>query len=532
MTAPPPTDPPAVLAIDDLPHAAWVMDRNGRTTRANAAWQALTGHATETVREGGWQQAVHPDDRPRVEAMVTAALASGTRLSGDCRLLTADRRPRWHQVQMQPAADRQTWLGTCSDIHPLKLTQALLKGQTATLEMVARGAPLRAILDAVVLFIEDLSADVLGSILLLEGDRLRHGASPHLPQAYADAIDGSPIGPAAGSCGTAAYGRQRVIVTDIANDPLWRDYAALALSHGLRSCWSQPILAADGTVLGTFAFYTRTPSAPSAWDFTLIEGASHVAGLAIARHVADAERARLVDSLQAAVTARDDFLSVASHELKTPLTSLQLLIDRTRRRLDKRPVGPWLNEDLRAIDRQSRRLCQLDDRLLDVSQLVAGRLTLDPGPVDLGGVVQEVLDRLSEQAAQAGCLVQADLPPDVVGHWDGARLDQVATNLLSNALKFGAGQPVRVSVEADTDEARLTVRDGGIGMAEADLSRLFRRFERLVSSRHYGGFGLGLWIVHQLVDAHGGTVTVTSRPGEGAAFTVSLPRRGPAKEPI
>jgi PAS domain S-box-containing protein len=513
---------------ENLPEPVWVMGPAGQTVHVNAAWRAATGVSLAEARAAGWQAAVHPADRPLVAIWLQRIQAGTEGLTCECRLRGADDHYRWHLIRPLPGATPQTWTGICTDIHPLKQSQGLLSGQTACLELVARRAPLAQTLEAIVTFIEGLSDGVIGSILLLEGTHLRHGAAPHLPAAYARAIDGTPIGPRVGSCGTAAYRGERVVVADIATDPLWADYAAIALIHDLHSCWSQPIFAADGSVLGTFAFYKRQPAAPAAWDFTLIDSAAHLAGIAIARQRDDDERAGLVERLQEAVAARDDFLSVASHELKTPLTSLQLLIDRTRLRLAKRPPGAWLHDDLQAIDRQSRRLKVLDDTLLDVSQLMADHLRLDLGPVDLPDIVHEVLDRLCEQAAQAGSELHSQLPPAIVGHWDASRLDQIVTNLLANALKFGAGRPVTVTLQAEGDHARLTVADAGIGIAAADQTRLFQRFARLVSPRNYGGFGLGLWIVHELVTALGGTITVTSRLGEGATFTVTLPLAGPA----
>jgi len=151
------------------------------------------------------------------------------------------------------------------------------------LEMVARGVSLSHVLDSLCRLVEEQTAGVLASILLLEGDRLRHGAAPSLPKAYTDAIDGAVIGPTAGSCGTAAYRAQQVIVADIATDPLWADYRELALPHGLRACWSSPIFSSAGTVIATFAMYFRAPRSPSPRDQHVVEQITHLAGIAIQR---------------------------------------------------------------------------------------------------------------------------------------------------------------------------------------------------------------------------------------------------------
>jgi signal transduction histidine kinase len=162
--------------------------------------------------------------------------------------------------------------------------------------------------------------------------------------------------------------------------------------------------------------------------------------------------------------------------------------------------------------------------LLDVSRITSGRLKLEVGEVDLVAVTREVATRCAEDAARARCELRLDVPETVVGAWDRLRLDQVLQNLLSNALKYGHGQPVEVTVRADADSATVTVRDHGIGIAEEDQARLFQKFERMASERHYSGFGLGLWIVKQILDAMGGSIHVESAPGRGSTFRVVLPR--------
>jgi len=151
------------------------------------------------------------------------------------------------------------------------------------LEMVARGTSLSRVLDGLCRLVEEQAPGVLVSILLLDGDRLRHGGAPSLPKAYTDAIDGAVIGPTAGSCGTAAYRAQQVIVADIATDPLWADYRDLALPHGLRACWSTPIFSPDGAVIATLAMYFREPRSPSPRDQRIVEQITHLAGIAIQR---------------------------------------------------------------------------------------------------------------------------------------------------------------------------------------------------------------------------------------------------------
>jgi len=182
------------------------------------------------------------------------------------------------------AARERDSSGSCvSPEGRIERQEALLAGEKRILEMVARGNSLSCVLDGLCRLVEEQAPGVLASVLLLDGDRLRHGGAPSLPKAYADAIDGAVIGPTAGSCGTAAYRAQQVIVSDIATDPLWRDYRELALPHSLRACWSTPILSSDGNVIATFAMYHREPRSPSQRDQDIVEQITHLAGVAIQR---------------------------------------------------------------------------------------------------------------------------------------------------------------------------------------------------------------------------------------------------------
>jgi signal transduction histidine kinase len=232
----------------------------------------------------------------------------------------------------------------------------------------------------------------------------------------------------------------------------------------------------------------------------------------------------LADALGRAVTARDTFLAVAGHELKSPVTGLMLQTQVMQRRLKKRVISA---EDMGvAWQRQSDalgRLANLVDNLLDVSRINGGQLQLNPDETDLSQMARDVAGRYSQAAQEAGCDVEVDAEPDVVGLWDKVRLEQVVGNLLSNAVKYGAGAPVCVRVRKQDDNALLTVTDRGKGISTADRERIFDCFERVSIEQHVEGLGLGLWIVRQFVDAAGGRIGVESEEGQGAAFEVLLP---------
>jgi signal transduction histidine kinase len=167
------------------------------------------------------------------------------------------------------------------------------------------------------------------------------------------------------------------------------------------------------------------------------------------------------------------------------------------------------------------------DRLLDASLVAGGPVSLVRSEVDLADVARGAVEKLQEPLRASGSALTVDAPPEpVVGSWDRVRLEQVATNLVGNAIKFGSGAPIEVIVRAEEDAAAtLAVRDHGIGIPPAEQARIFERFERAVSSQHYGGFGLGLWVSKAIVEAHGGSLEVRSRPGEGSTFVVRLTSR-------
>lgn len=233
------------------------------------------------------------------------------------------------------------------------------------------------------------------------------------------------------------------------------------------------------------------------------------------------DNARLHQHAQEALHARDEFLSIASHEIRGPITSLHLAVQMLRR--GQIPAEAQASI-LELIEREGRRLSDLVDELLDVGRIRAGTLRFDLEEVELGEIVRNVTSRLGLELARAGSALVLEIEEQVRGLWDRLRLDQIVTNLLSNAIKFGLGKPIQVSVSTRDDLAILVVADQGMGMAADLQSRIFRPFERGVPVRHYGGLGLGLYIVKTLVDGLGGHIRVESTLGVGTKFTVELAR--------
>jgi signal transduction histidine kinase len=247
----------------------------------------------------------------------------------------------------------------------------------------------------------------------------------------------------------------------------------------------------------------------------------------LARHAALAiDNARLYREARDAIRLREEFLSIASHELRTPITAIQLHVQELLRTLARHPEGiapERLRRSLEVADRQVKRQMHMVNELLDVSRMGAGRLVLRPEPVDLAILVREVAERFEQELARTGSRLTVEAPAPVPGRWDRLRLEQVVTNLVSNAVKYGQGKPIGLTVEAADGRARLAVRDAGLGIAPEHLERVFGRFERAVSERHYGGFGLGLWIAREIIESMGGHISVSSQLGVGSTFRVELP---------
>ncbi|WP_225412611.1 CHASE domain-containing protein [Stigmatella hybrida] len=259
----------------------------------------------------------------------------------------------------------------------------------------------------------------------------------------------------------------------------------------------------------------------------------HVRGIVVLAHDLT-ERRKEEEIVRNAVRLRDEFLSVASHELKTPLTPLSLKLQALARAVEGQPETPFTQKvraHVEAGRKQLNRLSVLIGDLLDVSRIGSGQLRLRWEPVDFVALIREVVARLEPEAQRVESPLSVEAPDSVQGHSDRLRFEQVVENLLTNAIKYGAGKPIRIFLNEGAAGVVLRVEDQGIGIAPEHQARIFERFERAVSERNYGGLGLGLYITRTIVELLGGTIRVQSQPGQGAAFTVELPRQPPPGTP-
>lgn len=298
------------------------------------------------------------------------------------------------------------------------------------------------------------------------------------------------------------------------------ELAAAALArHGIRYLLILP-LTARGTRTGSMVLGWRKDPALEATDTSLAEDLAYRISTAEENH-------DLLQAAQKAILVRDEFLSIASHELKTPLTPLKIQVQQLSRLLQKSTLQTIdtsrLDRMLEISNRQVERLSRLIDDLLDISRISSGKLSLSLESFDLGELLQNLTGRFANQTIAAGCDLRLDVPSPFPVHWDLLRIEQVLVNLLSNATKYGAGKPVLIRATRRGDKARIEFFDSGIGVAPADHQRIFERFERAVSGTHFGGLGLGLYITRQIVEAHHGRIFVESRAGEGSCFIVEAP---------
>jgi len=415
---------------------------------------------------------------------------------------------------------------------------------------------LRSSLDRLIRLIEFQIPEMRGSVLLLDDDgvTLHHGAAPHLPIEYCQAIDGSKIGPVAGSCGTAAYRAEQVIVRDIATDPLWKNYKGLALPHGLRACWSTPIVDGRGSVLGTFAMYHSQPREPLPEELALTETASLLAGNIIVRAraeealrgseeelreraVAAEHAARALSESEArmraaraeaeqANKAKSDFLAMMSHELRTPLNAIggyaTLMLDGI-----PTPVSQAQQNYLRRIVKAQQHLLGLIESVLTHAKLEAGRMNYRMTNVRMSELL-DVVESLSRPQLAAkqitydctGCDSQVALRAD------REKAAQILLNLMSNAIKFTPNHGrvmIRTSVVAP-GRAVIGVRDTGIGMTAKQIATVFEPFVQFDNrlTRVEKGTGLGMPISRELARGMGGDLTVESEPGVGTEFLLTL----------
>ncbi len=415
-------------------------------------------------------------------------------------------------------------------------SEALVKEQLRRLRILAEASRTFALAteesDAILNATARASAELIGELCVIQltdpsGDQLSIAACD--PGNCPSDVRTLRVGQRIPKTGVAAH----VIATGAPTlIPIVDPTIESATDSALASITSKPVrsivavpLNVGARTIGVVAMVRVTSDCPYVdSDQLLLQDMADRAGLAI-------EKARLYGDLKTAVQTRDDFLAIAGHELKTPLTALQMQIE-SLQRLVQRDTTAYVGDRLRKVASSGRRIATLIEQLLDVSKLASGKLQLETERLNLAEVVQEVVARFSESSRQANCPIVVDGETSIEGYWDRLRLDQIFTNLLANAVKYGQSKPIRIELSVErkhaSKKAVVRVIDQGIGIDSIHQDRIFQKFERAVTTREFGGFGLGLWITRQIVEASAGSIEVESIVGRGSRFTVRLPTNRPA----
>ena len=497
---------------------------------------------------------IHPEDRARVEDLLRAAVATGERYAAEYRVMHADGTEHWLNApgRVYRAADGTPigMGGITQDITERKRHECDEATRSRVLELLAKGAPLPVVLQALVAHVEDAKPTCLASILLLdeEGQHLMLGVAPNLPAFYNEALHGLAIGPDVGSCGAAAWSGRRCIAADLRTHPNWQPFRDLTARAGLGSCWSEPIRGSHGAILGTFALYQREVAEPTPDDLDLIARMVNLTAVAIERcqsqqALADLNRdlerkvaARTAEA-QAASAAKSEFLAHMSHEIRTPLNGVLGLVQL----LQREPLTPDQRDMVTRIQGAGQSLLAILNDILDFSKIEAGQLRLEDRPFRLDALPAKLDSLLGSVARGKGLALRIEGPDADLGplRGDALRLEQVLINLVGNAIKFTERGEVAVSfttLARDPAGVRLrcAVRDSGIGISPEALANLFTPFTQADAgiTRRFGGTGLGLAICKRLVELMGGTLGADSVPGAGSTFWFELPLRHAAEEEL
>jgi signal transduction histidine kinase/PAS domain-containing protein len=488
----------------------------------------------------------HPEDLDFVRENLARATRDRETLDFEHRFLLDDGSIKYVHVRASASAvDRETgaleYVGAVTDVTALKRSEALLAGEKRLLELMAKGYPLPQVLDSLCRLVEQSVSGSLCGIVLVDpsGRRLEHGAAPGLPSGYNDGIHGRPVNLDSGPCAMAACLNEQVITTDIALETRWKDHGWCqhALAHGLRACWSSPIVASGGKMLGTMALYFPQPCCPTEQHHEIIERMINLASIAIERTQTEETLRRSEQQRRQAqrLEAVGILAGGIAHDFNNLLSAI---LGYGERALRDAPRESRLRRDIESIVAAGERGRSLVDSVLTFSRSGVGKLVA----VHVEGVVREVLD-----------LLHAKLPDDIVVEvvlqagraamqGDPTQIHQILMNLATNAIQaMPSGGTLRVSLTTmhnDTprtatigmvaagDYIVLDVVDSGVGIASDLIDRIFDPF---FTTKEVGaGTGLGLSLVHGLVLDMSGAIDLTSAVGSGSTFTVYLPRSGDA----
>jgi signal transduction histidine kinase len=465
-------------------------------------------------------------------ADLETAIGAGTSVEAHFRVVPPEGTTRYmHGIGhplVEPCGDIGEFVGILMDVTERKRAVALREGESRILEMIARDARLEEILDSLVRVVEAQFPGLLCSVLLLDedGQHVRHAAAPSLPKRYTEIIDGLCIGPKAGSCGTAMYRREPVVVTDILEDPLWEQYRGVAEPYGFRACWSTPIVAPSGKPLGSFAMYYCEPRSPSPAETRALEMATHLAGIAIERRLARKERERLRQAQTDLahinrVTTLGELTASLAHEIKQPISAAVT---------DAKTCLRWLRRDepdiAEACDAASRIVKDVT-RAADIINSISLLFKKDAVQrefLDVNELIREMIVLLRSEATRYSLSIRTELAKDLPKVLaDRVQLQQVFMNLMLNGIdamkETRGGGELTIKSEPDDGQLLISVSDTGVGLPAEQAEQAFRAFFTTKDN----GTGMGLPITRSIIESHGGRLWVTDTSGRGATFQFTLP---------
>jgi two-component system cell cycle sensor histidine kinase PleC len=422
------------------------------------------------------------------------------------------------------------------DVSDRKREELFRADERRILTGIAENQPLTETMVQVCRLAEAAMPDSLCSVLLLtsDGRAMRTMPAPSLPEEYSAAIDGALIGPKAGSCGTAAYRHEIVVVEDIETDPLWEDYKHIALKYDLRSCWSVPLIAKNGRVLGTFATYHKRPYRPGRYDYAVIDRLASYTAIGIHRSQLHDDLIAARDHAEAASQAKSQFLANMSHELRTPLNAILGFSEI----IAGQSLGPdaqhRYTEYAQDIHDSGSYLLSLINDVLDVARVEAGKVRINREHCGVDTVIEEQLRLVRRAYPTAGRIavqLGAGCPDLLVDH---RAFGQILINVIGNAAKFTPRDgTITISCEGQGTGLRLLIADTGPGIPANMLEELGKPFRQVENaySRSHSGTGLGLYISRSLMRLHGGDLEITSKHGKGTAVTLVFPEDCVLRQP-
>lgn len=518
---------------DSIPQIVFRFLPNGEFEYFNKVWFEYTGLSAEGSKGFAWKDLIHPDDLNELMNLFSHENESG--IECECRILNKHGEFRWHLIRIQPERyfnpkEISAWLGTATDIEDRKKAEGMQKFLADAGEMLVSTLDYRMTLQSIYKLAVPRLADWCSFDVVKDDGTFENLVITHKDSSKLEHVrklhDHYLCHPASdvGISKVIETGEARVFtpMKQSINERIAQDETDKQLIDNFNNtaCMIVP-LKLHGKVVGALTFASENSKIN--YDQHYIDVA-----IELSKRVALAyENSKLYRISQEAIEVRNEFLSIASHELNTPITSLKLQLQMVRKTLLNSTDGHIaLDRFTKSVDasvKQVDRLINLVQILLDVSRIQSGRFLFSFEKMNAEEVVLEVYERHKEILTHSGCHVTMDLPENLTVVWDKIRIEQVITNLLTNAIKYAPGQ-LELSMKEEGDNVLISVTDHGKGIPSHKLKTIFERFERATTSDSVSGLGLGLFIVKQIVEGHMGKIEVFSKPDEFTTFTVTLPK--------